>query len=81
MEALVHAALTRQLRHPQCELGVWDDLGSVVHEACRRKVLAEWIMVPKAIASMKLRQRKAFGRVLRVQVEGKPQDLGVELAP
>ena len=81
MEALVHAALARQLGHPQGELCVRNDLRSVVHEASSRKLLAEWVIVPEAIASMKLGQPNAFGRVLRVQVEGKPQDLGVELAP
>jgi len=30
---------------------------------------------------MKVRKRDAFGRVLRMQVEWEPDDVGVELAP
>jgi len=81
MEAFVHAEITRQLRHTQRELRVRDDLGSVVHEAGRRKALAQWIVIPEPVAAMKLVKGNPFGRVLGVQVEGKPQDLGVELAP
>jgi hypothetical protein len=33
------------------------------------------------VAAMKLLKRDSFRRVLRMQVEGEPQDLGVELAP
>jgi hypothetical protein len=30
---------------------------------------------------MELRESDAFGRILRVQIEGEPHDVGVELAP
>jgi hypothetical protein len=34
-----------------------------------------------AVAAVQLGQRDALRRVLRMQVEGEPEDVGVELAP
>jgi hypothetical protein len=34
-----------------------------------------------AVAAMERRERNALGRILRVQVEGEPDDVGVELTP
>jgi hypothetical protein len=81
MEALMHSALTCELRHPQRELGIRNDLGPVVRETGRRELLAERILVPEPIASVQFDERNALGRVLGMQVERQPEDLGVELAP
>jgi hypothetical protein len=81
VKGLVEAAFTCQLCHPEWKFRVWDDLRPVVREAGRRKTLAERVLIAKAVTSMKDRKRDAFGWVLRMQVEWKPHDVGVELAP
>jgi hypothetical protein len=77
----VQPALSGELGHPQCELRVGDDVRSVVLEASCRETLAKRVLLSEAIPSVELRERYAFGRILRVQVEREPQDVGVELAP
>jgi hypothetical protein len=81
VKARVHAALASQLGHPECKLRVRDDLRPLVVETRGRKTLAKRVLISKTITSMKLRERDAFGRVFRVQVEREPYDVGVELAP
>jgi hypothetical protein len=79
----VQSALACELRQAECEPRVRDDQRPVVLEACRRKALAERIVLTDtdAVAAMQLRERDALGRVLRVEVERQPDDVGVELAP
>jgi hypothetical protein len=72
MEGLVQAALARQLRHAQRKLRVRDDLRAVVRKPCRGEALAERIALAEAVAPVELRERNAFRRVLRVQVEREP---------
>jgi hypothetical protein len=81
VKRLVKAVLTGQLCHPEWKLRVRDDLGPVVLEGGRRKALAERILIAEAVTAMKVLKRDAFGRVLRMQVEWEPYDVGVELAP
>jgi UDP-N-acetylmuramoylalanine-D-glutamate ligase len=81
VKGLVQPALASELRHPECKLGVRDDLRPVVREARSRKARAKRVLLSKAITSMELRERDAFGRVFRVQIEREPHDVGVELAP
>jgi hypothetical protein len=81
VEGFVQALLARQFCHPKRKLRIRDDLRPVVLEAGGRKPLAERVLIAKAVASMEVRQRDALGRVLRMQVEWEPQNLGVELAP
>jgi hypothetical protein len=71
----------RQFRHAQRELRVRDDLRAVVLEPGRCEALGERIPLAEAVASVELYERNAFGRIFRVQVEGEPEDVGVELAP
>jgi len=77
----VQAAFARQLCHPERKFRVRDDLRPVVLEAGRSKALAERILIAEAVTAMKVRKRDAFGRVLRMQIEWEPYDVGVEIAP
>src|SRR5688572_26672595 len=71
----------RQFRHAQRELRVRDDVRPVVLQPRRGEAFGKWIPLAEAVTLVELGERNASGWVLRVQVEGKPEDLGVELAP
>ena len=81
VKGLVQPTLTSELRHAERELRVRNDLRPVVLQAYRRKPLAKRVLIPDAVAPMKLGESDAFWRVLGVQIERQPQDVGVELAP
>jgi len=81
----------RRVQFPcACELGeaqrepcIRDDGRPVVLEAGLGEPRVQRIVLvdADAVAPMELGQRNACRRILRVQVERKPDDLGVELAP
>jgi hypothetical protein len=83
VERRVQVACACELGQAQREPRIGDDRRPVVREAglgesgVQRIVLVD----ADAVAPMELGQRNARGRILRVQVERKPDDLGVELAP
>jgi hypothetical protein len=83
VERLVQPALTRELGHAQREPRVRDDLRAVVIEPGGSEPIAQRVTLADAdpVAAMQLRERDPLGRVLGVQVEREPDDVGVELAP
>jgi hypothetical protein len=83
MERLVQPAFARELREAQREARVRDDRRPVVLEARIGEAGVQRVGGPgaDAVAAVQLGQGDSFRRILRVQVEGEPDDLGVELAP
>jgi hypothetical protein len=83
MERLVQITLARELRETEREPRVRDDCRPVVLEPERREPVAQWIALADAdaVAPVELCERDPLGRVLRVEVEREPDDVGVELAP
>jgi hypothetical protein len=83
VELLVQPSLPRQLGQAKREPRVRDDRRPVVLEARLREPPVQRVVGAgaEAVASMQLFERDPFRRILRMQVEGKPEDLGVELAP
>ena len=83
MELFVQPALARELREPQRQPRVGDDRRAVVLEARLREPLVQRVVRAGAdpVAAVQLGQRDAFLRILGMQVEREPEDLGVELAP
>jgi hypothetical protein len=83
MERLVQSALTRQLGQAERQPRVRDDVRAVVREPGRGEPLAQRIGLAgaDAVPAMQVRQQDPPGRVLGVQVEREPGELGVELAP
>jgi hypothetical protein len=60
-----------------------DDLGSVVRDPGRFEALAQRVLLsdPDPVAPVELRERNPALRILGMQVEREPVDVGVELAP
>jgi hypothetical protein len=83
VERLVQVVLARELGQTESEPRVRHDLGAVVLEACLREACAQRIRVADAdpVPAVQLLQGDSLRRVLRMEVEGKPEELGVELAP
>jgi len=77
----VYSVRASKLGHAERKLGVRNDVRAVVLETHRREALAKRVLIAEAVPPMQLSERDAFRRVLGVQVERKPQDVGVELAP
>ena len=83
MERLVQPLLARELGQAQRQPRVRDDRRAVVLEARLGEAAVQRIVLADAdaVAPVQLRQWDARFRIFRVQVEGAPRDVGVELAP
>ena len=83
VELLVQPAFARKLRQAQREPRVGDDLRPVVLEPGGREAVAQRVALADAdpVAAVQLRERDPLRRVLRMEVEREPGDVGVELAP
>jgi hypothetical protein len=83
VERAVQFLVAGELGEPERELRIRDDLVPVVPEPRLLEAGAQRILVARAdpVAAVQIREANAFGRVLRMQIEGKPDDVGVELAP
>jgi hypothetical protein len=79
----MQASFARELRQAQRELRVRDDLRPVVVKPGRGETVAERVALAalEPVTAVQLRKRDPLRRVLGVQVEREPRDLGVELAP
>jgi hypothetical protein len=75
--------LARELGYPQRQPCVRDGRRPVVLESCGREALSERVALADgdAIAPVEFREGDPLRRILGVQVEREPDDLGVELAP
>jgi len=73
--------LARELGHPVCEPRVRHYVGPVVHEPGGGEALAQRVGFtgPEAVTAMQLGQRDSLRRVVGMQLEGEPVNLGVEL--
>jgi hypothetical protein len=83
VEHVVQLVLAPELREAQREPCVRDDLRPVVLEPRGGEPVAQRVALAGAdpVAPVQLRQRDPLRRVIRVQVEREPDDVGVELAP
>jgi hypothetical protein len=82
VHAVVQAPVARQLGQPQRGSRVRHDLGRRrVHEADRGKHLADPVVKRLAVPGVQLLARNPLRRVLGMEVERKPRDLGAVPAP
>ena len=79
----MQAELARELGQAQREARVRNRLRPVVLETRRFEARAQRVVLADAdaVTAVKLRKRDALCRVLGVQIEREPVDVGVELAP
>jgi hypothetical protein len=83
VERVVEALLARELGHAEREARVRDDRRPVVGETGSLESLAHRILLADAdaVAAMQVCERNPLRRILRMEIEGEPADLGAELAP
>jgi hypothetical protein len=83
VKRLVQPLLPRELGQAQGELRVRDDLRPVVDEPGRGEAPVQRVALadPDPVPAMQLRKGNALRRILRMEVEREPCDLGAELAP
>jgi hypothetical protein len=83
VESFVQAAFARELGEAEREPRVRNDLRTVVLEARVAEPRVQRVVGARAdaVAAVQVGQRDAFRRILGMQVEREPENLGVELAP